>query len=48
MAKKYDLHSELHIIDQNKSPKTIAEDMYHELYNFKDDRGGLCFLNHNS
>ena len=36
MAKKYNLHSELHIIDQNKSPKTIAEDMYHELYNFKD------------
>ena len=36
MAKKYDLHSELHIIDQNKSPKTIAEDMYRELYNFKD------------
>jgi hypothetical protein len=36
MAKKYDLHSELYIIDQNKSPKTIAEDMYRELYNFKD------------
>ena len=36
MAKKYNLHSQLHIIDQNKSPKTIAEDMYHELYNFKD------------
>jgi len=36
MAKKYNLHSELHIIDQNKSPKTIAEDMYLELYNFKD------------
>ena len=36
MAKKYNLHSELHIIDQNKSPKTIAEDMYYELYNFKD------------
>ena len=36
MTKKYDLHSELYIIDQNKSPKTIAEDMYRELYNFKD------------
>ena len=36
MAKKYNLHSELHIIDQNKSPKTIAEDMYRELYFFKD------------
>jgi len=36
MAKKYDLHSELHIIDQNKSPKTIAEDMYRELYFFTD------------
>jgi hypothetical protein len=36
MAKKYDLHSELYIIDQNKSPKTIAEDMYRELYFFKD------------
>ena len=36
MAKKHDLHSELHIIDQNKSPKTIAEDMYRELYFFKD------------
>ena len=36
MTKKYNLHSQLHIIDQNKSPKTIAEDMYHELYNFKD------------
>jgi hypothetical protein len=36
MAKKYDLHSELHIIDQNKSPKTIAEDIYRELYFFQD------------
>ena len=36
MVKKYDLHSELYIIDQNKSPKTIAEDMYRELYFFKD------------
>ena len=36
MAKKYDLHSELHIIDQNKSPKNIVEEMYRELYFFKD------------
>ena len=36
MAKKYDLHSQLHIIDENKSPKTIAEDMYRELYFFQD------------
>ena len=36
MVKKYDLHSELYIIDQNKSPKTIAEDMYRELYFFKN------------
>ena len=36
MAKKYNLHSELHYIDQNKSPKTIVEDMYRELYFFKD------------
>jgi|688.fasta_scaffold1418830_2 hypothetical protein len=35
IAKKYDLHSELHIIDQNKSPKTIAEDMFLELFFFK-------------
>jgi hypothetical protein len=36
MAKKYDLHSELHYIDQNRSPKVIVEDMYRELYYFKD------------
>ena len=36
IAKKYNLHSELHIIDQNKSPKSIVEDMYRELYNFKN------------
>ena len=36
MAKKYNLHSQLHIIDENKSPKTIAEDMYRELYFFQD------------
>ena len=36
MVKKYNLHSELHIIDQNRSPKAIAEDMYRELYFFKD------------
>jgi len=36
MTKKYNLHSQIHIIDQNKSPKTIVEDMYHELYFFKD------------
>ena len=35
-AKKYDLNSELHFIDQNKSPKSIVEDMYRELYFFKD------------
>ena len=36
MAIKYDLHSELHYIDQNRSPKVIVEDMYRELYYFKD------------
>ena len=36
IAKKYNLHSQLHIIDQNKTPKTIAEDMYRELYFFQD------------
>ena len=36
MAKKYNLHSELHIIDQNKSPKNIVEEMYRDLYFFKD------------
>lgn len=35
-AKKYNLHSELYYIDQNKSPKTIVEDMYRELYFFKN------------
>ena len=36
IVKKYNLHSKLYIIDQNKTPKTIAEDMYRELYFFKD------------
>jgi len=36
MVKKYNLHSKLYIIDQNKTPKTIAEDMYRELYFFKN------------
>ena len=39
ITKKYNLHSEKQFIDKNKTPKSIVEDMYRELYFFKSYKG---------